>query len=439
MSILTPHISFKRRLFSSSGWAFFTMLIWECVESLLEYAIAYVISSAITMLVIKLVATFLIITATQVATRQVHKFVLAFVRKLTYRKGDDKVKTLKNTFKKIWELIKANKCSLVSIFTAVLLAVSGTGVIDVNELPAISLGSETVIEAVVQEEDLVATEIVYGKEAVLATEIIYGEPIFATEVVWEKEPVYASEVVWEVEPIIATETIYSVEPVIADKLTFIANTVIYEDDGTTIKYNVGDVVLNSEVGAYTDSVDVFQAGDIIKEGTILYNKGDIIKEGTIKFNVGDVVEEGIIKYDVGDYIKNEILYNVGDVIVPAEILYNVGDVIIAKGTVLEEAKTIPPFNVTPYIYYALLAIVAIVVGVFFEKPKDYAERKENEALKKEAQKEIKQEDKKAVTDKEKEIVAQEQKVVEAEKQKNEALKRARLEAIKSAIRAEKAN
>lgn len=437
MSIYTKHISFRRRLFSSSGWAFFTMLVWECVESLLEYAIAYFISSAITMLVIKLLTTFLIITATQVVSRQMQRFVLTFVRKITYKKGEDKVKALKN----FWQLIKSNKCSIISIISAVLLAAGGTCVINVDELPQIPIGKEQVIEAVVQEEDLVATEIIYGKEAVLATETIYGEPIFATEIVWEKEPVIADKVIYEEgkEPVIATETIYSVEPVIADKLTFIANTIIYEDDGTTIKYNVGDVVLNSEVGAYTDSVDVFQLGDVITEGTILYNKGDIIKEGIVKFAVGDVVEEGIKKYDIGDYVGNEILYEKGDILVPAEILYNVGDVIIAKGTVLEEEQVIPPTNLTPYIYYILLALVAGVAGVFFEKPEDYTQRKENQNLKKEAQKELKQEEKKAVSEKEQAVVEQEHKLDEVKKQQLEAQKRLKIEQIKAQIRAGKAN
>lgn len=460
MSILVPHISFKRRLFSSSGWAFFTMLVWECVESLLEYAIAYVISSAITMLVIKLVATFLIITATQVASKQLQRFIMTLVKKLTYQKGEDKVEILK----KFWEFLKANKCSLISIVSAVLLAAGGTCVIDVENLPQIPLGKGEVIEAVIQEEDLIATEIVYGKEAVVATEIVYGkeaviatetvygEPIFATEIVWEKEPVLATETVWEKEPIVATEIIYSVEPVIADKLTFIANAVIYENGSNTIKYNIGDVVLNSEVSLYLDKVDVFQVGDTIKEGVILYDIGDIIKDGVVKYNVGDVIEEGVIKYDIGDYMGNEVLYNVGDVIVPAEILYNVGDiiepaeilynvgdVIIAKGTVLEEAKTVAPINATPYIYYALLAIVVGLCGTFFENPKDYAERKEKEGLKKEAKKELKEEAKKEVNEKEQSIVAQEQKVAEAEKAKADAERRAKIDAVKAAMKAEKAN
>lgn len=453
MSILTPHISLKRRLFSSSGWAFFTMLIWECVESLLEYAIAYVISSAITMLVIKLVATFLIITAVQTITKPTQRFIMNFVRRFTYKKGEDKVKFLK----KVWDLIKSNKCTIALVISTALIGAGGTNLINVDQLPAIPFWDGEVVEAVIQEEDLIADEIVWEKEpvyaaedtiikdAVVATETIYGKPIFATEIVWEKEPVIADKIVWEVEPIIADEVVYLVEPVIANKLTFIANTVIYENDGTTVKYNVGDIVLNSEVGAYTDSVDVFQAGDIISEGTVLYNKGDTIREGIVKHEEGSIIEEGIIKYNIGDYIENEILYNVGDVITPAEIVkagellsegtvkFNVGDVIIAKGTVLEEEKTIAGTNLTPYLYYIILAIVALITGSYFESPKDYAERKENEALKKVAKKEIKQEQKKAVDEKTQEIVEQEQKVAEAEKQKLEAERRIKIDAVKAAM------
>lgn len=458
--LLVSKMSLKKRIFSSTGWAFFTMLVWEGVESLLEYAIAYIISNAVTLLLIKFITTFAIITATQTMVKPTQRFFLTFIKKITYRKGDDKVKTLK----KIWDLFKANKCSIAVIISASLLGASGLNLINVEDLPAITLGSDQVIEAVVQEEDLIATETIYGKEAVIATETIYGkeaviatetiygEPIFATEVVWEKEPVYATEVVWEVEPIVATEPIYSVEPVVADKLTFVAKEIIYEDDNVTVKYNVGDIVSNADIGNHTDKLDVFSAGDIIKEGVVLYNEGDIIKEGVVKHNIGDVVEEGIIKYNVGEYIGNEILYNEGDVIVPAEILYNVGDVIepaeilynegdiiVPAGTILEEEQVIPATNITPYLYYLILSICVAIAGVFFEKPEEYTERKETTKLEKQAKKEIAEEENKFNKEQEIIVAEQKQKVVNAEKQKAEEEKRLKLEKIKAEIRASKAN
>lgn len=444
--------SFKKRICSSSGWAFFTMLAWESVESLLEYAIAYLISSAITMLVIKFVATFLIVTAAQTMTKPTQRFFLTFVRKLTYKKGEDKLKFLK----KIWDLVKSNKCSIALVISTALIGAGGTNLINVDNLPAIPLWDGEVIEAVIQEEDLIAEEIVWEKEpvyatedvvikpAVIATETIYGKPIFATEIIWEKEPVYATEIVWEVEPIYATETIYSVEPVIADKLTFIANTIIYEDG--TIKYNVGDIVANSEVSEYTDKVDVFKAGDVIKEGTVLYEKGSIIKEGIIRHEIGDIVEEGTVKHEIGDYLGNEVLFEINDVITPAQIVrrgellsegvvkYEIGDVITAKGTVIQEEKIVPATNLTPYLYYIILAIATVIFGAYFELPEDYKERKEANNLKKAAKKSIKDEVKQAETEKANTVAKQEQKAAEAEKQKRDAEWQIKLDAMKEKLK-----
>lgn len=449
-------LSLKKRLFNSSWWAFFTMLVWEGVECLLEYAIAYFISSAVTLLVLKFVTTFIVVTTTQTAVRPLQRFFNTFFKKIIYRKGEDKV----NTLKKIWELMKVNKCSIAVVLVAVLLGFSGSNIINVNELPKIHFWDGKVVEAVVQEEDLIATEVVwekepviatetvYGKPAVIATETIYGAPIFATEVIWEKEPVLATEIIWEVEPVIATETIYSVEPIIADRLTFIANDTIYEEDGITVKYNVGDTVPNNEVGNYADKVDVFQAGQVIKEGTVLYEKGTIVKEGVVKHNIGDVVEEGTVKYEIGDYMGNEILYNVGDVVIPAEVLFekgsiieegivkfNIGDIMIPAGTVLQEKQVIEGTNITPIIYYFLLMAGSIAAGVFFEKPEDYEERKINAQLKKQAKKELVEEDNKVVIEQEQKIAEEQQKIANAELAKQEHKKRLKIEEIKAEIRA----
>ena len=383
--LATPRISLKQRIFSSSGLAFLTMLVWEGVESLLEYAIAYFISSAITLLAVKLITTFLIVTATQTMLNKLQKFIMTFIKKLTYKKGEDKVEFLK----KIWAYIKCNKCSIVVVLTAALLGASGTDLIDIDSLPALTLGSEQVVEAVIQEEDLIATEIVY-----------------------ELEPVIATEIVYESEPIIATEIVYSKVPVIATELTFIVNAVIYEEDGITIKYDIGATVPKDELSLYLDCLTVYNKGDIIEEGVILYNIGDVIVEGSIKYNVGDVIKEGIIKY-------------------------NVGDVIVAKGTVLKEAETIPATNMTPYIYYGLLALFVAVAGVFCETPEAYAERTKPAKLKKQAKKEIAAEEKQAAAAEKQKLAEQTQKVVDAEKAKVEEEQRLELERIKAEIRATK--
>lgn len=345
---LIPKTTFKQRLFSSSGLAFLTMLVWEGVESLLEYAIAYFISSAITLLAVKLLTTFLIVTLTQTMLNKLQRFTMTFVKKLTYKKGEDKVDKLK----KIWELIKTNKLSLIAVTGALLLTLSGTKVIDISGLPAIELGSETVVEAVIQEEDLIATEDIYS------------------------EPVYA------------TEDVYS-EPVLADKLTMIAIQVIYADDGSTIKYNVGDVIDNADFFKYASQVAVYNVGDIIKPA--------------------------------------ELLYKAGDEIEPAKLLYKVGDVITPAGTVLEEAYVVPPVNATPYIYYILLGLATGSAGAFFEGIEQYKRRKKEDALIKVAKKELAAENKKAVQE-------QTQKALTAQKAKDDEAYRLDIEKYKEAIK-----
>ena len=348
MGFLRKHLQGKR-LFNSGKWAVFTVIVYECIENLLEYAIAYLVSSAITVLLIKTLATFAIITVTQVMSNQTQRFFLTFIKKFTYKKGDDKVEKLKS----IWQIIKSNKCSLVVILCSLLLCLTGTKVINADELPVIEIGSEKHIEAVIQKEDLIATEDIYS------------------------------------EPVLATEDIYS-EPVLADKLTIVATQTIYEDDGSTIKYNVGDIIANSDFFKYSSQVKI-------------YNEGDIIEPAKLLFSVGDVVEE-------------------------AKLLYAVGDVITPAGTILEEEKVIPPVNITPYLYNILLTLGVGIAGCFFESPNAYEKRKKEASLIKEAKKELANE--KSIA-----LIEQKQKVAEAEKAKCDEEKRLKLEEIKAEIKA----
>lgn len=429
----------KKKLLKGGAWATFTFVVWELVESAFEYLIAFFITNAFVFFLFKTLTAIAIIKTTEIASIPIQKGLIVFLTKIFYVKGEQKVNNFKNILSKVWTAICDNKCSVGVIIAAVMSFLSGTSVINVNELPSIDIALGKPTPAIVQETDVIATEIVYGKEAVLATETIYGDPIFATEVIWEKEPVIADKVIYEEgkEPIYATETIYSVEPVIADKLTFIANTTIYEEDGETIKYNVGDIVLNSEVTAYTDKVDIFQVGDVIKEGTILFEKGSVIKEGVVKFNIGDVVEEGIVKHDIGDYIGNEILFNIGDVLEPAEILFNIGDVVIPAGTIIQEEIPAKTFNITPVIYWALVVAIGTVCGVYFETHKQATKRKE-ETLKAKQEKQNIKIAKKEVQQEQKSLIAeQKQKVEDAEKVKAEAERRCEIEQIKADIKAGK--
>lgn len=413
----------KHKVIKSGGLAFFTVLSSEGVEMLLESAIAWFVTNALTMLVLKIVATFTVVTTARILVKPLCR---AITEKFIYQKGEDKMEKLKS----LWEIVKANKCSIAIIILSAILAMSGSSLINVNALPQIPIGEGKVIDTVIQEEDIVATEIVWEKEPVIATEVIYGAPIFSTEVVWEKEPVIATEIVWEKEPVIAQETIYLVEPVIADKLLFVADVDIYEADGETIKYAKDSYVPNVDAPNYIDKVKVFNAGDVVREGTVLYREGDIIKEGIKKYDIGDIIEEGIVKYDIGDYVGNEILFNVGDIIEEGVKKYDIGDIITPAGTVLEEGKVVPPTNLTPILYYLVLSACVAVAGVFFEKPKDYAIRKENEQLKKQAKKEI--------VDEENKVILEEKQREEAVQQaKTEAENRRKLDQIKADIRAGK--
>lgn len=128
---------FWKKIFSGGGWALFTMFVWEMVEEVLENAIAYVISSAFAMFITKAISTFAVITATQGIKSLLKKFLLPFIKQFTYKEGDDKMKF----FKKIWEFLKANKFSLLGTASAVTATLSGTGVIAVDSLPALMIGS----------------------------------------------------------------------------------------------------------------------------------------------------------------------------------------------------------------------------------------------------------------------------------------------------------
>ena len=100
-----PKKTFKQRLFSGSGWAILTVFSWELVEEGLENVIAYCISSAIGLFVVKALSTFGIIVATQgikIGIKRLAKILYPFIKNLTYREGDDKVKLLRNYWDKVW-------------------------------------------------------------------------------------------------------------------------------------------------------------------------------------------------------------------------------------------------------------------------------------------------------------------------------------------------
>lgn len=129
---------FWGKLFSSSGWAFFVLCVWEVVEECLENLLALALSSASAVFVAKALSTLAIVTTTKVGIKKVtQRFLFPFFKKLLYKEGNDKMEKLK----KLWSWIVANKCTLLGIGTGAVVAVSGAGAIDVNSFPALVIGS----------------------------------------------------------------------------------------------------------------------------------------------------------------------------------------------------------------------------------------------------------------------------------------------------------
>ena len=129
--------TFWRKLFSSSGWAFFVMFVWEIVEELLENLIALGVSSVFAVFVAKALSTLAIVTATTGIKKMVYRFLFPFFKKILYKEGYDKMEKLK----KFGSWVVANKCTLLGIGTGALVTFSGAGVIDVNSFPALVIGS----------------------------------------------------------------------------------------------------------------------------------------------------------------------------------------------------------------------------------------------------------------------------------------------------------
>ena len=123
-------------MFNGSGWALFTLFVWELIEEGLESLIAYTISSVIAMFVVKALSTLAIITATQSIKVLVKNILYPYVKKLIYRKGGDKLEKLKQFISWIF----ANKKSLIGIVSGATATLSGTGVIDISTFPVLMVG-----------------------------------------------------------------------------------------------------------------------------------------------------------------------------------------------------------------------------------------------------------------------------------------------------------
>lgn len=109
--------------------SFFYCLAIELVEEILEDVIAYEIS----FLFLKGVSTFLTVAVSYSAKILIKKIV----KKITYKEGNDKVSKVKSFFK----LLFANKKSIVATIGVALSTLTGTGIVDIEVLPTIMVGS----------------------------------------------------------------------------------------------------------------------------------------------------------------------------------------------------------------------------------------------------------------------------------------------------------
>ena len=108
--------------------SFFYCLAIELVEEIIEDIIALGVSVVVT----KAVSAVIVVSLTQ-STKLVVKKI---VKKITYKEGNDKVSKIKSFVMTLWR----NKGTIGGIITGGLAVVSGTGVIDVSQFPALMIG-----------------------------------------------------------------------------------------------------------------------------------------------------------------------------------------------------------------------------------------------------------------------------------------------------------
>lgn len=93
------------RLFSGSGWAVFTMFVWELIEEGIENLLAFAISSACAFFIVKAISTLGIVLATQGVKVLIKSCLFPYIKTLTYKEGNDKVMALRN----YWTKVTGNK------------------------------------------------------------------------------------------------------------------------------------------------------------------------------------------------------------------------------------------------------------------------------------------------------------------------------------------
>lgn len=100
------------------------MLIWELLEEGLETFIAFAISSVCAIFVVKALSTLGVVVATQGIKVAVKRFLVPLIKKITYKKGNDKVEKVKKFFSWVWSNKKTLLGSLLAVVSGVMTGIA---------------------------------------------------------------------------------------------------------------------------------------------------------------------------------------------------------------------------------------------------------------------------------------------------------------------------
>lgn len=92
----------QQHFFHKSGWAVFSVFVWEMVEELLEEAIAYFVSSVFALFIVKTLSTLAIVATTIGLKSLLKRLFKPIVKTLTYKEGNDKMELLKKYWTRVW-------------------------------------------------------------------------------------------------------------------------------------------------------------------------------------------------------------------------------------------------------------------------------------------------------------------------------------------------
>lgn len=127
----TPNRPLSHRIFSGSGWALFTMFVWELIEEGVESLIAFCVSEVFAVFLVKALSTLAIIGATQGIKVCIKRFLVPLIKTLTYKEGFDKMSKIKKFFTWLW----CNKKTLLGVSALAVTELSMAEFICVADIP----------------------------------------------------------------------------------------------------------------------------------------------------------------------------------------------------------------------------------------------------------------------------------------------------------------